>query len=146
MASEHISVCVTDLEGNILSTLQVDDFGDEERYLTNVTWSPDSKYIFVQVLARNQHWMNLNMYRSDDGRFVRTILSESNDAWVEPLDPLHFVEGSYHFIYRTDNRDGYRNLYLCDTLCRVTRLTEVDADVEYVANDGKYVYYTSAEV
>ena len=145
MASEHISVCVTDLDGNILTTLQVDDF-DDERYLTNVTWSPDNKYIFVQVVNRSQHWMNLNMYRADDGRYVRTILSESNDAWVEPLDPLHFIEGRYDFIYRTDNRDGYRSLYLCDTLCRVMRITPVDADVEYVANDGKYVYYTSAEV
>ena len=145
MASEHVSVCVTDLEGKILSTLQVEDL-DDERYLAGVTWSPDSKYIFVQVINRAQNWMNLNMYRADDGRYVRTILSESNDAWVEPLDPLYFLQGRYDFIYRTDNRDGYRSLYLCDTLCRITRITPVDADVEYVANDGNYVYYTSAEV
>ena len=145
MASEHVSVCVCDYDGHILTTLQVDDF-DEDRYLAGVTWSPDSKYLFVQVIARHQHWMNLNMYRADDGRYVRTILSESNDAWVEPLDPVYFVQGSYNFIYRTDNRDGYRSLYLCDTLCRITRITPVAADVDYVANDGTYVYYTSAEV
>ena len=145
MASEHISVCVTDLEGNILSTLQVSDF-DDERYLTGVTWSPEGKYLFVQVLDRSQHEMHLNMYRADDGRFVRTLLTEHNDAWVEPLDPLYFLKGSYEFLYRTDNRDGYRNLYRCDTLGHVERFTVVDADVAYVANDGKYVYYTSAEV
>lgn len=145
MASEHISVCVTDFDGNVLSTLQVDDF-DDERYLTNVTWSPDSKYLFVQVVDRAQHEMHLNMYRSGDGSFVRTILTERNDAWVEPLDPLYFLKDSYDFIYRTDNRDGFRNLYRCDTLGTVMRITPVAADVEYVANDGKYVYYTSAEV
>ena len=145
MASEHITLCVCDLEGNILTTMKVDDF-DDERYLTNITWSPDSKYIFIQVVARSQHDMHLNMYRADDGRFVRTILSEHNDAWVEPLDPLYFIKGSYQVLYRTDNRDGYRNLYRCDTLGIVDRITPVDADVEYVANDGKYVYYTSAEV
>ena len=145
MASEHISVCVTDLQGNILSTLQVSDF-DEERYLTGVTWSPEGKYLFVQVLDRAQHEMHLNMYRADDGRFVRTILTERNEAWIEPLDPLYFIKGSYEFLYRTDNRDGYRNLYRCDTLGHVERFTAVDADVAYVANDGKYVYYTSAEV
>ena len=145
MASEHISLCVTDLEGHILTTLQVTDF-DEERYLTNVTWSPDSRYIFVQVLDRAQHEMHLNMYRSADGRFVRTLLTEHNDAWVEPLDPLYFLKGSYEFLYRTDNRDGYRNLYRCDTLGHIERITPVDADVAYVADDGRYVYYTSAEV
>ncbi|MBQ9660603.1 MAG: DPP IV N-terminal domain-containing protein [Bacteroidales bacterium] len=145
MASEHITLCVTDLEGNIRTTLQVDDF-DDERYLACVTWSPDSKYLFVQVLNRAQHEMHLNMYRADDGRFVRTLLTERNDAWVEPEQPLHFIRGSYEFLYTTDNRDGYKNLYRCDTLGRVERATAVDADVRYVANDGKYLYYTSSEV
>jgi dipeptidyl-peptidase-4 len=56
------------------------------------------------------------------------------------------VEGGTSFIYRTDNRDGYKNLYLVDDKGRVKRLTAVDADVEYVTNDGKFVYYTSAQV
>ncbi len=145
MASEHVSLCVCDLEGRVLTTLQVTDF-DDERYLTGITWAPDGKYLFVQVVDRAQHEMHLNMYRSDDGRFVRTILTERNDAWVEPLDPLYFLKGSYRFLYRTDNRDGWRSLYLCDTLGVVSRVTPVDADVAYVANDGKFVYYTSAEV
>ena len=50
------------------------------------------------------------------------------------------------FLYRTASRDGYRNLYLCDTEGTCRRLTCTDADVAYVGNDGRYVYYTSAEV
>ena len=145
MDSEIISLCVCDTLGNINATLKVDDF-TEERYLTNISWSPDEKYIFVHVLDRSQHHMHLNMYRSDNGAFVRTILTEDNDAWTEPQTPVEFIKGSYRFIYRTDNRDGFFNLYLCDTLGTVRRLTEVDADVKYVANDGKWLYYTSAEV
>lgn len=145
MASEKLGICICDKSGNILSELQVTDY-DNERYLTNPTWSPDGKYIFVQVLDRVQHRMRLNMYRSSDGSFVRTVLSERNNDWIEPLDPLYFIKDSYEFIYRTDNRDGYRSLYLCDTLGKVKRLTKCNADVAYVANDGKYVYYTSAEV
>lgn len=145
MASEKISVCICDTSGHILATLKVDDF-DEERYLTGVTWSPDGKYIFVQVLDRPQHNLRLNMYRASDGSFVRTLLTEHNDAWVEPQEGLHFIKDSYDFIYSTDNRDGYRNLYLCDTLGRIRRLTPCNADVHYLANDGKSVFYTSAEV
>lgn len=145
MASEKLGICICDKSGNILSELQVTDY-DDERYLTNPTWSPDGKYIFVQVLDRVQHRMRLNMYRSSDGTFVRTVLSERNNDWIESLDPLYFIKDSYEFIYRTDNRDGYRSLYLCDTLGKVKRLTKCNADVAYVSNDGKYVYYTSAEV
>ena len=143
--SEKLALCICRTDGTIVSELQTDDF-DEERYLTNPTWSPDGKYIFVQVLSRTQHDMKLNMYRVSDGSFVRTVLSEHNDAWVEPRDPLYFIKGSWNFLYRTDNRDGYRNLYLCDTLGVIARATPCDADVAYLANDGRYVYYTSAEV
>lgn len=138
--SERLAVCVCDTLGNIQCTLQVTDF-DEERYLTQVCWSPDSRYIFIQVLDRAQHNMRMNMYDSRSGAFVRTILEEHNDAWIEPLDPLYFIKGSYNFIYRTDNRDSYRNLYLCDTLGNCKRITPVNSDVEYVANDGKFLYY-----
>jgi dipeptidyl-peptidase-4 len=145
MASEHISLLVCDTLGNVLSTIIPTEFTDE-RYLTCISWSPDDKYVFIQVLDREQHHMALNQYRAADGSYVRTILTEENAAWVEPQDPLHFIKGRYDFIYRTDNRDGYRNLYLCDTLGTVRRLTAVDADVQYVADDGRWVYYTSAEV
>ena len=145
MASEHISLLVCDTLGNIRSTITPTEFTGE-RYLTCISWSPDDKYIFIQVLDREQHHMALNQYRAADGSYVRTILTEENSAWVEPQDPLHFIKGRYDFIYRTDNRDGYRNLYLCDTLGTVRRLTAVDADVQYVADDGRWVYYTSAEV
>ena len=145
MASEQISLCICDTLGGILSTIVPEDF-TPERYLCGISWSPDDRYIFIQVLDRSQHDMHLNMYRSADGAFVRTLLTEHNDAWVEPQDPLYFLKGSYEFIYRTDNRDGWRNLYLCDTLGTVRRLTAVDADVAYVGNDGSRVFYTSAEV
>jgi len=145
MASEHISLCICDTLGNILTTIVPSEFTDE-RYLTCITWSHDDKYIFIQVLDREQHNMHLNMYRSDNGAFVRTILTEHNEKWVEPQKPLEFIKGSYEFLYDTDNRDGYRNLYLTDTLGNIRRLTAVNADVNYLANDGNYVYYTSAEV
>ncbi|MBQ9547969.1 MAG: S9 family peptidase [Bacteroidales bacterium] len=145
MASERLSLCICDTLGRVLTTIVPTEF-DDERYLCGVSWSPDDRYILLQVLDRAQHHMALNMYRSDDGRFVRTLLREENPAWVEPQDPVRFLEGRYEFIYRTDNRDGWRNLYLCDTLGGVRRLTEVNADVAYLGNDGHYVYYTSAEV
>ena len=145
MDSELVSLGVFDLESGRTVWVAADDF-TEERYLTNISWSPDDRYIFIQVLDRSQHHMHLNMYRSSDGSFVRTLLTEDNDAWVEPLDHIHFLKGTAHFIYRTDNRDGFRNLYLCDTLGGVRRLTAVDADVQYVGNDGTSVFYTSAEV
>ena len=146
MVSEQISVGVFDVHSPGIIYLKTDDF-TPERYLTNITWSPDEKSIYIQVLDRSQHHLRLNQYDARTGAFVRTLLTEDNEAWIEPQDPLYFIKGrSDLFLYRTDNRDGYRNLYLCDTLGHIRRLTDVDADVAYVANDGKSVFYTSAEI
>ena len=146
MASEILRLCIYDMASRDTVHLKVTDFG-HDRYLTGITWSPDSRHIFVQVLDRSQKHMRLNMYDAIDGTFVRTVLTEDNGKYVEPLDPLYFVKGDGgRFIYRTANRDGYRNLYLCDTTGVLKRLSTGNGDVEYLDNDGRYVFYTSAEV
>jgi len=146
MSSELIQVGVYDFESQATVYLDVQDF-TPERYITNISWSPDSRYVFAQVVSRSQHHMKLNQYKSASGAYVRTLLTEDNPAWIEPLDPIHFLKGRGDlFIYRTNNRDGFRNLYLADTLGGIRRLTAVDADVEYLDNDGVNVFYTSAQV
>ncbi|MBO4341165.1 MAG: DPP IV N-terminal domain-containing protein, partial [Bacteroidales bacterium] len=144
MASEKIYVGIYTFSTGQTSWLQIKEFSSS-RYITNISWSPDSKCIYAQVLDREQHHMHLNQYRAD-GRYVRTLLTEENDAWVEPLDPVRFIQGRNDvFLYRTDNRDGFRQLYLVDTLGAVRALPTARADIAYVANNGKSVFYTSAE-
>ncbi len=144
MDSENVQLGIYDVAGGTTVYADVDDFGYDQ-YLTNISWSPDASKVLIQVLDRSQKHMKLNMYNAADGKFIKTILTEDNDRYVEPLNPVWFVNDDL-FIYRTDNRDGYRNLYLCDLDGGVRRLTPADADVEYLGTDGRYVWYTSAEV
>ena len=145
MESESVSLGIYDTASGKTVWCDVNEYGPD-RYLTNISWSPDSRNILIQVLDRTQKHLKLNMYRASDGSFACTILTEDDSRYVEPLDPVRFLKGTYSFIYRTNNRDGFRNLYLCDTLGTVRLLTAVDADVEYLGDDGRFVYYTSAEV
>ena len=145
MDSENIQLGIYDIRSGETVYAEVDDFG-YDRYLTNITWAPDASMIYIQVLDRSQKHMKLNAYSAQNGEFIKTILSEDNEKYVEPFDPLYFIKGQDLFIYRTANRDGYRNLYLCDNDGNIRRLTSVNADVKYAGNDGRYVYYTSAEV
>ena len=145
MASECVSVGVYNPATQKVVYLAVTDF-DEERYITNLAWSPDSKTIYAQVLNRAQKEMHLNAYDALSGVFVATILTEQNERWVEPQNPIQFIDND-RFIYTTDNRHGYKNLYL-HTLSKgsTERLTEVDADVEYLSHNDNTVFYYSAEV
>lgn len=143
--SERISLGVFNPKDDSIRYMDVTDFS-EERYLTNISWGGD-KYIYIQVLDRAQHNMHLNMYNVADGRLVKTILEEHNDAWVEPYDYLYFPsDDPCTFIYSNDLRDGYKNLYLVDTTGTVRRIVETDADITYKTFRNGYLYYLSAEV
>ena len=74
MPSEHICLGVYDIATGKTTYLQVTDF-DEERYLTNITWSPDSKRIYIQVLDRAQKNMHLNSYDAATGAQLKQILT-----------------------------------------------------------------------
>ena len=146
MDSENVQLGIYDIATGETVYAKADDFG-YDTYLTNITWSPDAKKLYIIVLDRSQKHLKLNEYCPETGNCLNTILTEDNEKYVEPVDPLYFVKGwNDIFLYRTANIDGYRNLYLCDNSGNIRRLTAVDADVQYAGNDGKYIYYTSAEV
>lgn len=148
MKSEQVSLGIYDIASGKTVFLDVNDFG-REQYLTNIAWGPTSDYVYIQVLNRAQKHMRLNQYDARTGQFIRTLLEEKNEKYIEPLTPIVFLENDpSKFIYRTNNRDGYFNLYLVDANSGkvLKRLTNVDADVEMTGQDGKYIYYTSAEV
>lgn len=142
-ASEQIKVLIHDAASGRTVELRCNDF-DDERYLTQISWHGENE-ILVQVLDRSQHEMHLNLYNACNGEFIRTVLTEHNDAWVEPYEPLHFVNDNL-FIYSTDNRDGYKNFYLADCRGNIRRLLNIDADIEYTGFQDGWLYYTSAEI
>ena len=152
MDSEVIRLWVYDLASGNSSEITIPEIeaGISPAYITNVCWSPDGKMLYAQIIDRSQKNVMLGKASLEAGSdlTMSPILYEKNDKYVEPVDPLYFMKGHNDiFIYRTANRDGYRNLYLCDnTGGNIRRLTETDADVAYIGNDGEYVYYTSAEV
>lgn len=149
MDSEEIKLGVYDLASGQTVFLEVDDFG-REQYLTNISWSPLADVLYIQVLNRGQDHMRLNKYEAVSGKFVATLFEEKSDTYVEPQNPLVFVDKKgERFIYSTNNRDGYFSLYLHNQTGKlIKRLTPVAADVKLVAVDkeGRYLYYSSAEV
>lgn len=84
----------------------------KEQYLTNVTWSPDEKYIYINLVNRAQNHTWLNKYNASTGEFIKTLFEEKNEKYVEPQHPLYFVDDhANEFIYWSQ-RDGYTHLYL----------------------------------
>ncbi len=85
--------------------------GNSDDYLTNLSWTPDEKYVLIAELNRGQNDMNLNVYDAQSGSYVRTISNEKNSNWVEPEHEAFFPNPkSNNFVWFSE-KDGFQNLY-----------------------------------
>jgi dipeptidyl-peptidase 4 len=80
-------------------------------YLTNLAFTPDEKYILIAELNRGQNDMNLNLYETASGKFVRTLFNEKNPKWVEPEHPAFFPNNKSNNFVWISEKDGFNNLY-----------------------------------
>jgi dipeptidyl-peptidase-4 len=96
-------------------TVFISPTGNVDDYLTNLSWTPNEKNLVIAELNRDQNHMKLQLFDAATGKLVRTILEEKNDKWVEPENPAYFYsDSSENFIWMSE-KDGFMNLYLCNT-------------------------------
>ncbi len=107
--SEKPKVGIYNLESK--QTVFIKPRNNADDYMTNLSWSPDEKYILIAELNRGQNDMCLNVYDAITGKFVRTILNETNDAWVEPEHEAFFPSASSSNFVWFSEKDGFQNLY-----------------------------------
>ncbi|HEX9980647.1 MAG TPA: DPP IV N-terminal domain-containing protein [Flavobacterium sp.] len=92
-------------------TVFISPKGNIDDYLTNLAWTPDEKYVLIAELNRGQNDMRLNLYDANTGSFVRTLIREQSETWVEPEHPAYFPNlKSNNFIWFSE-KDGFDNLY-----------------------------------
>jgi dipeptidyl-peptidase 4 len=116
-------------------------------YLTNVSWTPDEKYVLIAELNRGQNDMSLNVYDANTGAFVRTILREQNSKWVEPEHAAYFPSAtSSNFIWFSE-QSGFQNLYYYSIEGKlIKQLTQNNFPArEILGNspDGSEIYFTA---
>lgn len=120
----------------------------EENYLTNLSWTPDNKYVMIAEVNRDQNHMWLHSFDASTGKLVKTLFEEKNDRWVEPEHPAFFPsEASNNFVWISE-KSGFNNLYYYDFDGNlISQLT----DHKFVVKDiidykgGKLFYSTTGE-
>ncbi len=110
MTSHQVTVGVYDLKTKKTVYLQAGDPTD--RYFTNITWSPDSKTIYMFELNREQNDCRLVSYDATTGNRLQELYRETSDKYVEPLNPILFLPWDSNLFIMQSQRDGYNHLYL----------------------------------
>ncbi|MGV9002761.1 DPP IV N-terminal domain-containing protein [Flavobacterium sp.] len=84
---------------------------NEEDYLTNLSWTPDEKYVLMAEVNRGQNNMDLNLYDAISGIYLRTLINEKSTTWVEPEHAAFFPSTiSSNFVWISE-KSGFNNLY-----------------------------------
>jgi dipeptidyl-peptidase-4 len=122
--------------------------GNIDDYLTNLSWTPDEKYILIAEINRAQNNMNLNLYDAQSGQLVRTLLNEKNENWVQPKDAAYFPnKASNNFVWITQ-KNGFNNLYYYDIngkhLQQLTSNKFVAKDILGSNSAGTNIYFTAS--
>jgi dipeptidyl-peptidase-4 len=131
-------------------TVFISPKGAADDYLTNLTFTPDNKYVVIAEVNRSQNHMWLNVYDALTGKYVRTLFEETSDKWVEPEHAAFFPNpASNNFIWISE-RDGFNNLYYYDftgkLIKKLTANQFVLKDIIEVKNNGKLIYFTATGV
>ncbi|MCL1937465.1 MAG: DPP IV N-terminal domain-containing protein [Candidatus Azobacteroides sp.] len=112
MTNQEVKIGIYAVESGKTVYLQT---GDPYVYLTNISWNPTEKQVYVAELNREQNHLQLNKYSVETGEKMLTLFEEKNDRYVEPLTPLLFLEKTPDVFIWESQREGYKHLYLYNT-------------------------------
>lgn len=147
MTSHHVKIGIYDFETK--ETVFLKPQGDEDQYLTNITWSPVEHHVFVAVLNRDQNQMNLCQFDSNSGNLISIIFSENNKRYVEPQHGMIFLPNSHTQFLWQSKRHGFNHLYLYEINGKLIReITQGSWDVtEFNGFDakGKKLFFTATK-
>lgn len=148
MPSHHVTLGIYDVASGKTTYLKTGE--PKEKYLTNISWAPDSKTIYIAEVNREQNHMDLKAYDPSTGDYIKTLFSEHNDKYIEPQWPMRFIPGrDREFVWQT-RRDGYTHLYRYNVegklLGQITRGAWEVTDFLGFADGGKTLVYTSTQL
>ena len=145
---ETLSSCrvgVIRAEGGETVWMNVD--GDpRNNYIPRMDWAASSEKILFQYMNRHQNRIKVMLGDASSGE-VKTILEETDDAWLDVVDDLKWMDNGQNFTWISE-RSGWRHLYLVSRDGKTIKpITSGDYDiisVMLIDEDDGYVYFIAS--
>jgi dipeptidyl-peptidase-4 len=127
--------------------------GSYDQYLTNLTFTPDEKFLYISWVNREQNRMELRKYSTENGLLASTDLVLTHPKYVEPENgPIFLPNSNTNFILEHEG-SGFNHLYLFEfsagiSTPKVTPLTsgpwEVTQFLGFTETGKAFIYQSTA--
>ncbi|MCH7972593.1 MAG: S9 family peptidase [Bacteroidetes bacterium] len=115
-------------------------------YIARMDWAKTSDEIYIQRLNRPQNKLVIMLCNIETGN-VQTILTETDDAWIDINDDMHWFNKGKNFTWVSE-RDGWRHMYVVSRDGKDVKLiTPGNFDVIKVSSidfENGWIYYIAS--
>lgn len=115
-------------------------------YLPRMEWASSSEELLIHQMNRLQNTIKLLLANKDTGK-TKTILIEKDEAWLNVVDDLKWMENGKKFTWVSE-REGWRQVYLVNRDGKdLQPLTPGEYDVINILNineKSNYLYFIAS--
>lgn len=145
--SEYAKVGIYNISTSKTTYLKTNHADDD--YVTNLTWGPNDKFIYIAELNRDQNHLKWAQYDATSGKRIKTLFEEKNKKWVEPEYPLYFLPNKNNEFITLSERDGFMNIYHFNTdgklIQQITKNKWVITSIKKLINNTIYFEGTGTD-
>ncbi len=103
-------VGVVSAEGGKTVWMKIPGDMRNDYYIPRMDWPKTSDEIYIQRLNRQQNKLEIMLCNIKTGD-VKTILTETDDAWIDVHNDMHWFNKGKNFTWISE-RDGWRHMYV----------------------------------
>ena len=115
-------------------------------YIARMDWAANSNEIVLQHLNRKQNQNNVILGNSKTGE-VKTILTETDAAWIDINDDLNWLKNGKEFTWVSE-RDSWRHIYLVSRDGKKIKLLTPGnydvIDVQSIDEEDGWIYFMAS--
>ncbi len=145
--SSKVSLHIFNIESK--QTIKLNIEGDDEQYITSVTWHPSGNFIFAGILNRDQNHLKVIKFDAMTGEPVKILFEETDDKYVEPEHDLFFLPKDDGKFLWFSERNKWRHLYLYgiegNLIKQLTNGSYVVTDFHGFDEAGENIFITTTE-
>ena len=117
-----------------------------EHYIARMDWASNSTEVILQQFNRPQNTNRVMLAKIESGE-TRTVLTETDSAWLESENPVRWIDDGEEFVWLSE-RDGWRHAFKVsregDRVSRITPGNFDVIDIEAIDDQGGWLYYAAS--